>query len=117
MLTDKIKDLCQQHFTSIPRIEEKLGFGAGTISHWKKSSPSFDNIIKVAELFHVSLDWLAERKNAVEMENNYTSDELKLLYYYRRLNDDGKKNAIHIMDGLTSVPAYTKTKKESHISA
>lgn len=56
MLVSKIKFLCNLHGISIPKLEERLGFGAGTISKWKKSSPSVDNLQKVAEYFHLTLD-------------------------------------------------------------
>ena len=56
MLVSKIKFLCNLQGISVPKLEERLGFGAGTISKWKKSSPSVDNLQKVAEYFHLTLD-------------------------------------------------------------
>ena len=58
MLVERIKKLCNASGISIPKLEEKLGFGAGTISKWKKSAPGSDKLLKVAEYFQVSTDYL-----------------------------------------------------------
>ena len=71
MLTEKIKELCKAHGISVPKLEDTLGFGAGTISKWKTSSPSADKIKKVAEYFHVSTDYLLN----VDSSGYYTNEE------------------------------------------
>ncbi|KQY87054.1 hypothetical protein ASD24_26620 [Paenibacillus sp. Root52] len=55
-----IKTLCEQTKTSIPRVEIELGLGRGTIYTWAKSSPSIDNLKKVANHFNVSVDSLLD---------------------------------------------------------
>ena len=55
----RIKVLCLEKEMSIGDLEEKLGFSKGSIYKWEKNSPSFDKIIKVAEFFDVSIDYLA----------------------------------------------------------
>ena len=71
MLTEKIKELCKAHGISVPKLEDALGFGAGTISKWKTSSPSAEKIKKVAEYFHVSTDYLLN----VDNSGYYTNEE------------------------------------------
>lgn len=39
-------------------LERKLGFSNGSITKWKKSSPSVDKIIKVSRYFNVTTDYL-----------------------------------------------------------
>ncbi len=64
---EKIIFLCNSKGISVNVLERKLGFGAGTISKWRTSSPALDKAVKVADYFSVSLDWLAGRN--VEMSN------------------------------------------------
>ena len=66
MLVEKIKKLCSSHGISIPKLEEHLNFGAGTISKWKKSAPGADKVLKVAEYFHVSTDYLLGKEEDAE---------------------------------------------------
>lgn len=58
MVIDRIRDLCLKKGISIPKLEEALGFGAGTITRWKKSEPGVDKILKVANFFNVTTDYL-----------------------------------------------------------
>ncbi|MEN1989861.1 helix-turn-helix transcriptional regulator [Paenibacillus hubeiensis] len=61
-LIASIKLLCAQKKTSIPRVEQELGLGKGTIYTWGKSSPSIDNLKKVAAHFNVSVSSLLEEE-------------------------------------------------------
>ena len=55
----RIKDLCKLHKITIRKLEEDLNFGHSTINKWKDNvTPSIDKVIKVAEYFNVSLDYL-----------------------------------------------------------
>ena len=57
-LYEKIKELAAQKHTSIRKIEEKLGYGNGTIRRWNKNKPNYDKIQAVAKYFNVSVDYL-----------------------------------------------------------
>ena len=71
VLVEKIKRLCNARGISVPKLEDALGFGAGTISKWKKSAPGSDKLVKVAEYFQVSTDYLL----GIENSNYYTNEE------------------------------------------
>lgn len=62
-IVDRIKVLCTVNKTSIADLEIELGFSKGSIYKWDKSSPSFEKVIKIAERFNVSLDYLAGKDN------------------------------------------------------
>lgn len=55
---DRIHLLAKEKSLSIPKLEEHLGLGNGTISRWSKSSPSGDKLLLLAEFFGVSVDYL-----------------------------------------------------------
>lgn len=58
-LYDRIKNLCARDGITIAKLETELDFGASSIKKWEKSSsPSVNKLAKVADYFHVSLDYL-----------------------------------------------------------
>lgn len=58
-MKDRIRQCARERKNmSLPQLEESLGFSAGLISKWEKSSPSVDKIAKVASFLGVSVDYL-----------------------------------------------------------
>lgn len=57
-MVKKIKALCQQSGISIAALEKNIGLGNGTISKWETSSPQVDKLLKVANFFNVSVEYL-----------------------------------------------------------
>ena len=57
-IKERIRFLSKSNGISLPVLEETLGFGAGTISKWDKSTPSADKLNAVAKYFNVSMDYL-----------------------------------------------------------
>lgn len=57
-IKDIIRLKCKSKGISLPKLEETLGFGAGTISKWDKSAPSIDKLSKVANYFEITIDEL-----------------------------------------------------------
>ena len=58
-LYDRIKYLCARDNITIAKLETDLGFGTSSIKKWEKtSSPSVNKLVKVADYFNVSLDYL-----------------------------------------------------------
>lgn len=55
MLLTNIRRLCSKKPVSIAKLERETGIGNGTISRWDTSSPSVENVQKVAEYFGVSI--------------------------------------------------------------
>lgn len=59
---DRIRTLANAQGLSLPALEVKLSLGNGTISRWSKSAPNTDKLSRVADFFHVSLDYLLGRE-------------------------------------------------------
>jgi transcriptional regulator with XRE-family HTH domain len=57
-ILEKIQLLCKESGINPSNLEVELGFGKGTIYKWNSSSPNTDKLSKVADYFHVSIDWL-----------------------------------------------------------
>lgn len=62
-LLDRIKMLCDSKGESLASLERKLDFGNGTIRRWGETTPSGDKLVKVADYFHVSTDYLLGRES------------------------------------------------------
>lgn len=58
MLYHNIVVLCKGKGISISKLEKETGLGNGTVGRWEKSSPSVENVKKVADYFEVSVDYL-----------------------------------------------------------
>ena len=66
---ERIKRLTEQkgNRISLNALEKELGFGQYTISTWKKCSPTASRLVKVAEYFGVSVDYLLGRTEVREV--------------------------------------------------
>lgn len=53
---EKIKRLAKKNGISIPALEKKLNLSNGSISKWRKSTPSVTNAKKVADYFGVKIE-------------------------------------------------------------
>ena len=60
-LLDRIKTLCDAKGETLASLERQLHFGNGTIRRWGDAMPSGDKLIKVADYFLVSVDYLLGR--------------------------------------------------------
>lgn len=59
----RIKELREQYKITQNQIEQSTGISRSLLSRYEKGTriPPIDNIIKLADLFNVSIDYLAER--------------------------------------------------------
>lgn len=87
---DRIRALANAQGLSLPALEAKLNLGNGTISRWSKSSPNTDKLARVADYFHVSLDYLLGRSEKEISLNEFvlTEGEKDLLELFRLIPAD-----------------------------
>ena len=60
----RLKELRLKKGLTQTELGEKVGVKQNTFTNWEKSKrePSFENLIKLADLLEVSLDWLFGRE-------------------------------------------------------
>lgn len=58
MVFKKIEELCRERGVSIARLEKEVGLANATVRRWATSSPSADNLKKVADYFGCTVDSL-----------------------------------------------------------
>lgn len=63
IIAERIRSLCKEQGISIRKLEIQLGLGSSSINKWRKSSPSLSALQKIADHFHVSLDYLAGKSD------------------------------------------------------
>ena len=61
MIFEKIQALCSERKTTISNLERATGIANGCIRKWTTASPTADNLVKVADYFGVSVDFLLGR--------------------------------------------------------
>lgn len=59
-LMDRLEFAISDKNMTVSSVEKELGFGNATIRRWRKSSPSVDNILKIAHLLNLNIEWLLE---------------------------------------------------------
>jgi transcriptional regulator with XRE-family HTH domain len=68
MLLKNITRLCKERGISIAKLERETGIGNGTIGRWGISSPSVENVRKVADFFGVTVDALISGRTEMPTE-------------------------------------------------
>ena len=61
MLYEKIQEICDSKGITVSGLKKDLGFSNSTIRKWKNSSPSIENLKKVADYFGVTVDYFLEK--------------------------------------------------------
>lgn len=70
---ERIKNLADSQKISLQELAIRLGFSENLIYRWKNSTPKTEYLEKVADYFHVSVDYLLGRE---EIEHPQFSPEL-----------------------------------------
>lgn len=95
-IKERIHELAREKGISIPKLEEELKLGNGTISRWNKSSPSISKLLPIAKYFNVTVDYLAG-------ESKFKNERLQEEYF--------KKAADQFKDANINLAGISKTKK------
>lgn len=59
----RLREVRKSKKTTQKELAEQIGISQKSYSHWEngKTEPSFENLVKLADLLDVSLDWLFGR--------------------------------------------------------
>jgi transcriptional regulator with XRE-family HTH domain len=94
-IVDRIRVLANSRGMSLPDLEIELGLGNGTISRWKTSSPNSDKLVKIADYFDESIDFLLGRSNKI-----YESDPdiRRVKCAMEKMSPDERKKMMKILE-------------------
>ena len=99
-------------------VAKKLSVNNKSVSHWEKATamPCVEDIIKLADLYGISIDALLGHKVKNDNRIALSIEEFKLIYNYRKLNDKGKADLSNIAESFSCNPVYTEKEKVTSIS-
>ena len=101
MFYDIYCDLCRQKGLTPSGAAGKIGFNRASITVWKNSgkAPKQDLLLKIAEFFGVTVDYLLEKETAPAVFGRHRVDlsDVDFAFYgqYKELSEDDKET---IMD-------------------
>lgn len=106
----------QKGFTQL-EMAEFLDCSQQTINVWESGqhTPKITMLVKIADSFGVSVDWLLGRKEPVKVITEIPQDAKIIVDLYRKFNNDGRTEAEKMLNLLLLNPGYKK--KEDVISA
>ncbi len=66
---ERLKKLCDEQGISVNTLEERIEIGRNSLYSWKNNIPKGTNLIKVADYFNVSTDYLLGRTEEKEIQD------------------------------------------------
>lgn len=57
-MLENIKSICKAKGMSIRALEQEAGIAANTIARWDENKPSYDKVMRVADVLGVTMDEL-----------------------------------------------------------
>lgn len=99
MFYDTLLHLCELNGKKITNVIAELDLSAGNPSKWKSGNvPKADTLTKLADYFHVSVDYLLGRQAPTGF--SLSPQEEEMIRCYRQLNAEGKKKINDYLDDL-----------------
>ena len=103
MFYDIYCDLCQKQGLTPSGAAAKIGFNRASITVWKNSgkAPKQDLLLKIAEYFQVSVDYLLEKETAPAETGRHRVDlsDIDFAFYgqFKELSDDDKETLMDMV--------------------
>lgn len=72
LLVKSIKAACSKRNISVTQLEKALEYSPSLISRWKKTSPSLDKIVDIADFLDISIDELIGREISIKSKTAET---------------------------------------------
>lgn len=92
---DILKKLCDEQGISVNTLEEKIELGKNTLYSWKKNTPKGSNLIKVADYFNVSVDYLLGRSDEKILPNVEFDEKTRSIARDFQDLDDESQDLLH----------------------
>lgn len=101
MFWDRFYHLCEIHNKKPTPLGRELGISSGIISAWKKEGhcPSGEMLIRIANYFNCSIDYLVGRSDYMEIQKTeFSHIELQFLEMLRALPADSQDEILYILN-------------------
>lgn len=107
-LVEKIQMLCRNKGITLMGLERELGLSTSTVRRWDTMRPSADKVLKVAQYFHVSTDYLLGNDNIDDLIG-LAPEDMMLLKRIKTELSPGEQSIIRSV-ALTVLDTATKEK-------
>ncbi len=98
---DILKKLCDEQGISVNTLEERIGLSKNTLYSWKKNTPKGSNLVKVADFFDVSTDYLLGRSDKKRYYDLTEKDEKTIQEELQKMVEGLSKSGHASFDGRT----------------
>lgn len=107
ILAKKLRELRKDLKLSQTEVAKKLGLQYFTYGKWEqeKAEPSANDLVKLAEIFDVTVDYLLGRTDELgeiapgnNVSSGYTAAEQRLIQDYRTLDEEQRKAVRIVLD-------------------
>ena len=124
---EKVQHLAKNQGLSVRELGNKLNIGPTTLYKWKKQTPKSDILIKVADYFGVSTDYLLGRSDdkydlspqekidiGIEAEKMMKglNDEGSINFYGEPMSDEDKEATLSALNLLMTINRKKAKKKK-----
>ena len=111
-----IRAICKENGTTITGLARELGWPRGTIDRWDENKPSIDKVLRVADKYQISLDYICGRSKQKKIAVDYSDlsdDERLIIDLFRNAPQDKKNLAISLIKTVSESPAVPSATNES----
>lgn len=103
---ERVQELSKKQGISVRELSDKLGIGPTTLYKWKTQIPKSDILVKVADYFGVSVDYLLDRETPSHTDIDLEKALDNAMTFEGRALTDEERTAMKEI-----LKAYLKTKK------
>lgn len=116
MFIKRLKALREEKGFSQAKLAELINITQQAVGKWEtgKSTPDPEMIVKLANLFNVSADYLLGRQVNTDKSSNLTLDAAtqELINVFSSLNDDGRNKVLEYAQDISSTKKYMFNKNK-----
>ncbi len=101
MFWERFYHLCETNNKKPTPVGKEIGVSSGIISTWKKEGycPSGEMLIRIANYFNCSIDYLVGRSDCITVQKSeLSSEELVFLEKLRTLPEDSQDEIVHMIN-------------------
>ncbi|BAN73791.1 MULTISPECIES: helix-turn-helix domain-containing protein [Lacticaseibacillus] len=111
-LFERIQKVSREHAMSLRELNEKAGLGTNAIYRWKKTKPSADKLQAVADVLHVSVDYLLGNTDNPSPKSSVKppdlADDNLFMYQGKPIPEEDMETLRYILD------SYRKKRGKNH---
>ena len=96
--------ICLSKNESPTNVCVKLGYSNSTYSQWTdKTVPRKSTLIKIADYFGVTVDYLLGKEDAPTTDASLSENEIKLLTLFRAVPEDKQEHLLRIVEDALNI--------------